>query len=235
MYRYGAADACAAANLNFGRTIMRHLLRSVLASILILSLGAIAQAEEAKPIAPTAAETTPLKAGEKAPEVVVRDLMGKDVALKDLYAESPTAVIFYRGGWCPYCTKHLAALKQAEAELKELGFKIFALSTDLPAGGLVTQKQTGVGYTLLSDSKVEAARAFGVAFQMDPETVAKYRVYGIKLDETTGESHNVLPIPSVFLIDKAGVIQFAQSNPDYEKRISNEDLLKAAKEVAAKS
>jgi peroxiredoxin len=213
---------------------MRHLIRSILASTLLLSLGAIAHAEDAKPIAPTAAEAKPLKAGEKAPEVVVRDLMGKEVALKDVYAESPTALIFYRGGWCPYCSKHLASLKEAEAGLKELGFKIVALSTDLPAGGLDTQKQTGVAYTLFSDSKVEAARAFGVAFQMDAATVAKYRVYGIKLDETTGESHNVLPVPSVFLIDKAGVIQFAQSNPDYEERISNEDLLKAAKEVASK-
>lgn len=214
---------------------MRHVLRSLLAVTVLASLCAVGHAAEAKPVAPTAAEAKPLTAGEKAPEVVVRDLAGKDVALKDLYAESPTAIIFYRGGWCPFCNKHLAALKDVEPELKKLGWKIVALSTDLPAGGMETKEKDGLGYTILSDSKVEAARAFGVAFEVDPATLSKYKGYGIDLEKTTGESHHALPVPAVFLVDNSGVIRFAQSNPDYKHRISNEDLLKAAQEATPKS
>jgi peroxiredoxin len=45
---------------------------------------------------------------------------------------SPTIVIFYRGGWCPYCNMQLSDLRLvvSGAELREQGFEIVFLSTD---------------------------------------------------------------------------------------------------------
>ncbi len=45
--------------------------------------------------------------------------------------------------------------------------------------------------------------------------------------------HGVLPVPSVFAVDRNGVIAFAYSNPDYKVRLPAEELLQVATEIAA--
>lgn len=78
-----------------------------------LLLGSLATAAE--PAVPVAAEAaTPLTVGASAPvAVTMRTPAGTVTTLEAVHAGQPTAVIFYRGGWCPYCTRHLAGLGPA--------------------------------------------------------------------------------------------------------------------------
>ncbi|GIK32524.1 MAG: hypothetical protein HND43_02770 [Armatimonadetes bacterium] len=46
-----------------------------------------------------------------------------------------------------------------------------------------------------------------------------------------GEIHHILPVPSVFLIDKLEKIVFAYSNPDYKVRLNGDELMKAAQKA----
>lgn len=73
------------------------------------------------------------------------------------------------------------------------------------------------------------ARAFGISFRVDDDTIKKYRGYGIDLGEASGEKHNMLPIPSAFIIGQDGIIKFAYVNPDYKVRVDPDVLLAAAK------
>ena len=87
-----------------------------------------------------------------------------------------------------------------------------------------------VGYTLLSDSKMHAARAFGLAFQVADATVKLYKEnYGIDLEGDSGETHRQLPVPAAFVVDAAGLITFAYTNPDYKTRVDADTLLAAVK------
>ncbi len=61
----------------------------------------------------------------------------------------------------------------------------------------------------------------------------RMRGFGIDLEEESGADHHLLPVPSVFLIDREGVIRFRYFNPDYKVRIDNDSLLEAARRVAA--
>ena len=58
------------------------------------------------------------------------------------------------------------------------------------------------------------------------------RKYGVDLDKTTGTSLHELPVPSVFIIDKSGIIRYVYSNPDYKIRLGPEALLTAAEPYA---
>ncbi len=60
-------------------------------------------------VASANAEEDPIKVGQTIPDVVVQDLEGADVSLRAAVKEAPAVLIFYRGGWCPYCIKHLQA------------------------------------------------------------------------------------------------------------------------------
>ena len=71
----------------------------------------------------------------------------------------------------------------------------------------------------LSDSRLEDARAFHIAFHVDDATLAKQREYGIDLETTSGTKQHELPVPSVFVIDTPGIVRFVYSNPDFRVRL----------------
>ncbi len=128
-----------------------------------------------------------------------------------------------------YCDRHFSDLRKIEPELQKLGYKVLAISPDKPEKLQTTKSKHSMAYQLLSDSKLEAARAMRIAFELDQKTLAAYKEYGIDLNENSGEDHFYLPVPSVFILDKKGVNQFQYVNPDYQKRLDVDVLLVAAK------
>lgn len=144
----------------------------------------------------------------------------------------PTVLIFYRGGWCPYCNTHLGELRKAEAPLVDLGYDLLFLSADRPELLYSSLKEPGLNYTILSDARMAAARAYGVAFRVDDATAARYKGFGIDLEAASGETHHELPVPAVFIVDRSGVIRFVYANADYKIRLAPEVLLAEARRVA---
>ncbi len=122
----------------------------------------------------------------------------------------------------------LGQLRKIEQELNGLGYRIIAISPDSPAKLAENIEQNQYKYLLASDSKLEAAPAFGIAFKLDDVTIKKLNEFGIDIEEASGESHHLLPVPSVFIINKDGIVQFKYTNPDYKTRLSPKELLKAA-------
>ena len=174
-------------------------------------------------------QVKPLEIGRTVPQVTVQTVDGEPVQLDKLTWGTPSVIIFYRGGWCPYCTRHLAALGTIEPELKSRGYQILALSADNANHAGITETDIEPSYTLLADSKMKAAKAFGVAFKVDASTLKMLADYEIDIEKASGEDHHLLPVPSVFITDEKGTIIYRHFNPDYKQRLSPEELLEAAK------
>ena len=192
----------------------------------VLWLGAAHAAVPSDP-----AQVTPLKVGVAAPAFTVRNPDGSDHVFDPKHLKKPVVLIFYRGGWCPFCNAHLGALKKIEPDLLRLGYDLAFLSTDKPEILYSSLKEPDIHYTLLSDARMTASRAFGLAYRLDDATYQKYKTFGLDLEATQGETHHELPIPAVYIIDRKGVIRFAHSDPDYKVRLAPEPLLAAAKAV----
>ena len=190
-------------------------------SILLLG-AALAHAET---------NATPLKVGDLIPDVKLRTEDDKEVSLRKLVSEKPTVLIFYRGGWCPFCNRHLQSLAGIEDDLNKAGVQLLAISMDQPAKLKATPDREKLHYRLLSDSDATAATAFGIAFKVDDKTVEKYKGYGINLDAASGNDHHILPHPAVFVADTSGKIRFAHFNPDYKVRLEPAKILEAARSV----
>lgn len=190
----------------------------------LIALVSLARAE----IHPDAESVRPLLPGMAAPTVSLTAVDGSSVAFDPAEHERPVILTFYRGGWCPYCNLHLAELRTAEAELKELGFDVWFISPDRP--DLLSEGESaGFDYTLLSDADMSAAEAFGIAFRLDEGTLERYKGFGVDLENRSGESHGALPAPATYLIGTDGTIQFSFVNPDYTVRLAPEVLLAAAR------
>ena len=200
--------------------------------LLLVSLPGLA-VEVREAIHEDASLVQPLLPGMQAPAFTVRNAQDKPVAFDPGNMEKPLVLTFYRGGWCPYCNLHLAEMRQAEEELERLGYDIWFLSIDKPEVLYESLMEPDIGYVVLSDAKLEATRAFGIAFRVPDDVVDKYLEYGLDLEEVSGQTHHVLPAPSTYIIGADGVIRFQYTNPNYAVRLHPDVLLAAARGHAA--
>lgn len=190
-------------------------------SFLMFSIMLSAQTELPK----TATDVSPLLIGEKIPNLTLKSVDDTDVNLLEIFSKKKTILVFYRGGWCPYCNVQLAALGQSEKELLDLGYQIIAVSPDSPKNLKVTGEKEKLNYLLLSDSKGELTKAVGIAFQAP--MLAKSRLS----KSSDGINNSFLPVPSVFILNDKGEVEFEHITPDYKHRITTELLIAAAKSL----
>jgi peroxiredoxin len=169
-----------------------------------------------------------LKEGDLVPAGLLRSMEGKEVDVAEISKGKPVVLIFYRGGWCPYCNFHLADLQTIDSSIGELEIPIYAISPDNLEELEKSVDKHALSYTLLSDSKMEVAEAFGIGFTIDEEMVQKYKGYGIDLEGASGETHHKLPHPAVFLVNQGRII-FAHVSSDYKVRLPASEILEKAK------
>lgn len=202
--------------------------RLLLASFLMLA-STLSVAEEL-PNAPD--KVQPILLSLKMPDANVQSLQGKAISLSAVAAGKPMILVFYRGGWCPYCNVQLSDLRLIQKQTDALGYQMVGISPDTPKELNLTLDKQKLQYTLISDSKANAMRAFGIAYRLDDKTVEKYKQYDIDLERSSGEKHHGLPVPSVFIIDAQGIVQFSYINPDYKARVPSSVVLAAAQAIA---
>lgn len=186
----------------------------------------------ASAIAPSPEQVTPLLNGLTIPAVSLTAADNKTVALSELVQQKPSILVFYRGGWCPYCNAQLAALRDIEPQLNKLGYQLIAITPDSVVSINKSLQDTGGGklnYTLLSDSNFAASSAFGLAYYLDDKTAAAYKgKLGSLITTEAGTEKVVLPVPAVYIVNTAGEAVFSYVHINYKTRLHRELLLKAA-------
>lgn len=176
-----------------------------------------------------------VEVGTPAPDATVADAEGKPVALKDLYARGPQLVVFYRGGWCPFCNTQMRALSESFAELGKLGVGVIAISVDRVDEAAKTSASWSIPFPVLSDPDLVAHKAFRVTHEVPAAEFAKLSGYGIDLEKASGRAHHTIAVPSLFLVDAAGVVRWAHADPDYKVRPSVPQILQVIGRVLPKS
>src|SRR3546814_155717 len=163
-------------------------------------------------------DISPLRIGERIPAVSVKDAMGQPFSFAEHISEKTTVLVFYRGGWCPFCTRQSAGLQEVLPDLQAMGYQLWAVSTDAPEGLKASAEQNNLEYVLLSDADFTAAKLFGIAFKAP----ANYQ-----------DMVPILPVPAVFVVDKKGMIRFEYINPDFKQRLDAGLLLAVTKQLQA--
>ena len=77
----------------------------------------------ARPRPTTPPRSNHSQAGAAAPAFTVREADGKPFRFEPKKLSKPTMLIFYRGGWCPYCNAHLKDLRTAVPQVAALGLR----------------------------------------------------------------------------------------------------------------
>lgn len=181
-------------------------------------------------IAASAEDVKPLLNGQQVPDAAFQTVEGKTVELQQLMRVKPTVFIFYRGGWCPYCSAQLAGLRDVEKKLIDLGYQIVAISPDSPERIQEQSLKTDFDVQLMSDNEFNVTTEFGLGFFLDSKTANRYRnKMGIEFVDIEGTSKVALPVPAVYIADTSGLIHFQYVNPNFRVRIDPELIYQAAK------
>jgi peroxiredoxin len=167
-----------------------------------------------------------LKAGQTMPAFELRNQDETLVDSQQLLAKGPLVITFYRGIWCPYCNADLANLKKYVAEIEAAGAQLIAISPEQPQFLKQISNTQKLNFDILHDANNDLAAAFGLKFTLPEDLKAIYRDgFKVDLEKQQGNSEWALPMPARFLVNQAGVIQYAESEPDYRRRPNPDELM----------
>lgn len=183
-------------------------------------------------VARTGIEERALKVGDKAPAFTLPDATGTPVSLAQLLKKGPAIVVFYRGGWCPYCNLELRAYQRLLPEIKKAGGQLIAISPQAPDTSLNTTEKNALTYPVLSDIHTDAAKGFGILFTLPDYLQKLYSSLGHGLDVVNANGAWTLPVPATFVIGTDGSILARHVDTDYRKRMEPADALAAIQRAA---
>jgi peroxiredoxin len=156
------------------------------------------------------------------------DATGRTRTLEELTADGPAVIVFYRGGWCPYCNVTLRTYQRdLLPRLAAYSARLVAISPETPDASLSTQEKAELGYAVLSDTAAELANALGITFQPSEDGLTAQRELGVDIRTTRADHGTLLPMPTVLIVDRDHVVRFVDIHPDYTGRTEANDILTA--------
>jgi len=168
-----------------------------------------------------------LKVGMKAPDFKLNSPEGESVRLSDELKKQPVVLIFYRGQWCPVCTRYLSGLQENLPKIVAKGAKVIAITPETNENIAKTIEKAGTDFTILSDVDMSVTGDYKGLFSVTDDYQDKIRT---KLESdiafNNGKTEAQLPVPATYVIGQDGVIKFAQFDLDYNSRASADDIVK---------
>ena len=155
----------------------------------------------------------------------LKDIQGNDYAINQSWQDQPALVVFYRGGWCPFCNMQVRELSENHQKLVDAGVQPVLISVDEPDKTAMLSAQYSIPFPVLSDPDLTAHREFNVVLELDEATLSRYEEYGIELAAWSGMDHNAIAVASVFIVGTKGEILLSHAPEDYSARPSIDQLL----------
>ncbi len=163
----------------------------------------------------------------KAPDFKAKDQNGNEIELKDLRKKGPVVLIFYRGYWCPYCSRELQKLEDSLSLIEEKGAQLIAITPERREGIIKTIEKTKASYPIITDNDMKIMKAYDVAYRVDEKTIGRYKMASIDLAANNGQKPDAvyLPVPAAYIVGKDGEIKYRFFNEDYKKQAPIKDIL----------
>lgn len=168
---------------------------------------------------------TGIARGTKVPEFAAKTHLGKPITSTQLIARGPLLVLFYRGGWCPYCNTQVKKMADAAKHFAARGITPVMVSVDELDGAAMAQATYKIPFPVISDPDLSLVEAFNVANQLTTAGYSRLQGFGLDIERWSDREHHILPHPSAFLVDKTGTVVWGHVATDYKVRPSVTQLL----------
>lgn len=172
--------------------------------------------------------------GEMAPDFTLPDQAGRPVHLTERLRDGPVALVFVRGGWCPYCTLTLRAWQDALPALRRAGGQILAVTPQRCTNCSDTVERDMLRYPLLSDEGNRVAALYGAMHEIDPALRPFYLRIGHDLPRINGTGDWHVPLPATFVVASDGTVALSHAGPLVHSRLEPSEAVEAVRRLAGR-
>ena len=169
----------------------------------------------------------------RAPDFTLPDAKGGTWQLAKILERGPVVLVFYRGGWCPFCDLQLRAYQASLGEIQAHGATLVAISPQTPDYALSDAEKKALTFPVLSDSGNRVARQYGLVVKFSAVMQKVQAAFDAPLPRFNGDESWEVPTPAVFVVDRGGVVRFASANADWTKRVEPSAILRALESIRA--
>ena len=174
------------------------------------------------------AEGFGINAGGMAPDATLRSIHGEAITLSELWEDQHVMLIFYRGGWCPYCNAQIRDITVKYDGFEERNLLPVLVSVDEPDAASLLTAAYDVPFPVMSDSDLDGHQAYNVVLTVDEEEYQARLARGTDMEAFSGEDHHSMAVPSTFLIEKGGNLLWSHVDTNFRVRPSAKQLLEVA-------
>ena len=160
------------------------------------------------------AQPAGLAVGETAPEFTAAASDGTPVSLKALLVKGPVVLVFYRGAWCPYCTRYMGDLQDSLPLIQKAGATVIAVTPELQENIQKTQQKSGASFAIIYDRDHVIMDLYKTTFALSGFKSTIHTIKGENLKNWNGTDEPVLPVPATYIIGKNGKILARHFDPD---------------------
>jgi peroxiredoxin len=139
--------------------------------------------------------------GEQAPDFTLKDQNNEEVTLSEFRGKQAVLIVFYPLAFTGICTGELCVVRDDITSFQNDDVQVLTVSVDSPYTHKVFSEREGYEFPLLSDFWPHGAVA---------------KAYGV-FNDITGFANR-----GTFLVDKQGIVRFAEMNGPGEGRDANE-------------
>ena len=104
------------------------------------------------------------------------------------------------------------------ATIRDLGAELVVICPQLPEYLTDVKAKQKLDFPLLHDAGNAYAAQLGIAMTVPDDLAAIYAKFGIDLPKVNGDGAWKLPVPSRWIVDRAGLVRDVFDAPDYTVR-----------------
>lgn len=147
-----------------------------------------------------------LSVGEPLPAIALTSAGGALVTTDDLTG-APAILMFFRGNWCPLCMAQVKEVATRYTELSNLGVRVLLVSPQSQRHTSALAKKFDAAMEFMRDDNNAAAKALGLESRFG----TPFGMQALGYDSDT-------VLPTVIIIDAAGVVQWIHATDNYRVR-----------------
>ncbi len=114
-----------------------------------------------------------------------------------------------------------------------MGAELLTISPQHPEFNNELINEKNLTFDLLSDPGNLVAKTYGLVHTFPEDLKQLYLQFGIDLSKYNGDDSWTLPMPGRFIIDRSGIIRYAEVNPDYTVRPEPEEVIGVLKGLSS--
>lgn len=155
-----------------------------------------------------------------------------DIRRGALLENGPLVLIFFRFAGCPACNVALPYYRDHLADkLAALGATLVGVSPQVPEKLRDIKDRHALGFRIATDEGNALARRFGILYTFDEASRRSSLESGSPIGEVTGTGTWELPMPTAVVIDRGGVVRFADVSPDWLVRTEPDVIVEAVRNI----